>query len=628
LPTCLEPETADSGEAERIMSESRSFSYPIWCRGDLDGFFGLMVDNLVQVLMIILLCTTAAGLSADLVFRAVLPGVAISLLIGNVFYGIQAHWVARRDGNASCTALPYGINTPTVFAFALFIMAPVYHMYVDRLGPERAGDLAWKAGLLACLVSGIVEFVSAFFAERLRQVTPRAALLGVLAALGITFIAADFAFKIFALPLVAILPFGILLLAYFAQYRFPFRLPGGFIAVLIGTLLAWGMSTPWLTDWFGGPATQSWERLRASVDQVGWIPPVFRGSELLAVLSHPDLLLRFLTVSIPMGLINALGSLQNIESAEAGGDRFATGPSLAVNGIGTIAAALFGSCFPTTIYIGHPAWKALGARAGYSILNGAFFTVCFVFGWGVFLRELIPIEAGAAIVVYIGIIITAQAFQATPKAHAPAVALAIFPALAAILVVKLPLFLGDAGAARNMYEMVTSIGPTTLEPALGGMIALTGANSSWLLTALLLSALGASLIDRRFKAAAVWAGTAAILTALGLLHAYRLQGNDIHEFFIWQGTEIAAAQVTPETTPAGAAASLPTSEADAQPVYAYRAFPIAIGYALVTLVLLGVAVRERRRTANRTAAPPAEPPARPPVPENPPDGDERRPDTR
>jgi AGZA family xanthine/uracil permease-like MFS transporter len=66
---------------------------------------------------------------------------------------------------------------------------------------------------------------------------------------------------------------------------------------------------------------------------------------------------------------------QNIESAEAAGDAYRTRSSLLVNGIGSVAAALFGSTFPTTIYIGHPGWKALGARAGYSVLNGAFVTI-------------------------------------------------------------------------------------------------------------------------------------------------------------------------------------------------------------------------------------------------------------
>ena len=46
----------------------------------------------------------------------------------------------------------------------------------------------------------------------------------------------------------------------------------------------------------------------------------------------------------------------------------------------SVSAALFGSAFPTTIYIGHPGWKALGARAGYSILNGAFVTTICVTG--------------------------------------------------------------------------------------------------------------------------------------------------------------------------------------------------------------------------------------------------------
>ena len=116
------------------MSEAQPFRYPIWTRGDLDGCFGLMVDNLVQVLLIVALCTTVAGMPQDFIFKRMLPGVAISLVIGNVFYGLQAHWVARRDRNAGCTALPFGINTPSVIA--------VYRASGDY-------NLAWQAGLLA-----------------------------------------------------------------------------------------------------------------------------------------------------------------------------------------------------------------------------------------------------------------------------------------------------------------------------------------------------------------------------------------------------------------------------------------------------------------------------------------------
>jgi AGZA family xanthine/uracil permease-like MFS transporter len=556
------------------MSTSPAFRYPLWVRGDLDGFFGLMVDNLVQVLLIVALCTTVAGIPADFIFTRILPGVAISLIVGNVFYGLQAHRAARRDNNPGCTALPYGINTPSVIAYAFFVMGPVYRS-------TGSSDLAWKAGLLACLVSGLIEFFGAFFAERLRRITPRAALLGVLAAVGITFIAADFAFRIYTRPLVGVLPLVFLLLAYFARYRFPLGIPGGFLAILFGTLIAWG-TTLLGCDGFGG-VHMSGADLVAALKKFGWITPVFCGSELMEALREKHLLASFLTVSIPMGVLNVIGSLQNIESAEAGGDRFATAPSLAVNGIGTICAGLFGSCFPTTIYIGHPGWKALGARAGYSILNGAFFTGLFLFGLGSFLAALIPIEAGAAIVMYIGIIITAQAFQATPKEHAPAVAVALFPALAATLVVTLGLYLPGAGAGQTLADLVQHPTPTTT--FLAGLVTLTGANSAWIVVTLLLTALAAALIDKHYKAAAIWCATATVFTALGLIHAYRLEGNDIHEYFLWQWAFSPATSQPPGS------------------VYSYNAFPIAVGYGLATVLL--VLVARRKGAAPGADVPPA-----------------------
>lgn len=547
------------------MSDSK-FRYPIWSRGDLDGFFGLMVDNLVQVLLIIELCTFVCGLPNSLVYGRVLPGIAMSLLVGNLFYGLQAHYVARRDRNATCTALPFGISTPSVFAFALFVMAPVYEQFKGRLSSEAAGELAWKAGLLACLVAGLIEFFGAFVAERIRRVTPRAAMLGALAGIGIAFIASDFAFRIFSKPLISVVPLGILLLGYFGKFRFPFGLPGGFLAVALGAILAWVLAVvpihPALQAWIGQTVALSHDKLREAVHSANWIAPTFVGHDLWMVLTNQDLVIRFLTISIPMGLINMLGSLQNIESAEAGGDRFAATPSLAVNGLGTIVAALFGSCFPTTIYIGHPGWKAMGARSGYSILNGLFFTLCFLFGGGAILQQLIPIEAGAAIVLYIGVVITAQAFQATPREHAPAIALAIFPALAALLVINLPQLMVDSNATRGLGEMLQRVVdgvPGIRVGTLPGMVALTGANSSWFVFSLLLAGIVTALIDRKYRAAGWWCLAASGLTWLGLLHAYRIEANDIRELFIWQAA----------------------SGADR---FVYRAFPIAISYAVMAAI--------------------------------------------
>ncbi len=214
--------------------------YPIFVKRDLDGFFGLAIDNLVQLLLIVSLCGMYCGMTGQdsrFIYELILPGVAVSLLIGNLFYAMQAHWVAYREGRSDVTALPYGINTPSLLVYIFFVMKPTY----DR---TQDAHLAWQMGLIACLGSGVIEFLGAFVAERLRRNTPRAALLSTLAGIAITFIAMKFALEIWESPMVAMVPLAIVLLVYFSHIRFPLGLPGGLVAVLVGPCWpgAWGQS--------------------------------------------------------------------------------------------------------------------------------------------------------------------------------------------------------------------------------------------------------------------------------------------------------------------------------------------------------------------------------------------------
>ena len=116
--------------------------------GDIDGFFGLMLDNLLQLLVLTALCSFVCGMPAEFVFAVVLPGVGISLLVGNIFYALQARKLAIQENRDDVTALPYGINTISLFAFIFFIIFPVF---------KATGDYktAWKIGLLACFISGV-----------------------------------------------------------------------------------------------------------------------------------------------------------------------------------------------------------------------------------------------------------------------------------------------------------------------------------------------------------------------------------------------------------------------------------------------------------------------------------------
>ncbi|MCA9041968.1 MAG: NCS2 family permease, partial [Planctomycetaceae bacterium] len=398
---------------------------PLFCKGDLDGFFGLFIDNLVQLILIIfLLGQCGIEATSPLLLEFILPGIAMSLLVGNLFYAWQAWRLAKRTERDDVTALPYGINTPSVIIYVYFVILPV------ATSPGGSPELAWKMGLLACLGSGIIEFLGSFVGSRIRKTTPRAALLSTLAGIAIGFIAMTFALQIYQRPLVAMVPLGIIMLGYFSHYKFPWGLPAGLLAVLTGTLAAWIFPNV-LPMNLSGPAMDA-SLIGSSLDKVGFYAPQFTGASIWEIMTGEDKSwLGFLSVIVPMGLFNVLGSMQNVESAEAAGDSYSTGTSMAVNGLGSIVAACFGSCFPTTIYIGHPGWKALGARAGYSVLNGIVFTAICLTGVAGLIQSLIPMEAGIAIVLWIGIIITAQAFQATPLQEAPAVAMGLFPAIAA-----------------------------------------------------------------------------------------------------------------------------------------------------------------------------------------------------
>jgi AGZA family xanthine/uracil permease-like MFS transporter len=468
-------------------------THPWFVRKDLDGFFGLMIDNLIQLILIVSLCRELIHLPDAYIFGRILPGAAISILVGNFFYAWQARRLARETGREDVTALPYGINTVSLFAYIFFIMLPIYQETKDPIW-------AWKIGLVACFLNGVIEIVGAFIAEWVRRMTPRAALLSALAGIAITFISMDFSFRIFDKPLIAMLPLALILISYFAHQKFPLGLPGGLVAILVGAALAWGL---------GAMSEKPWTA-------VGFVlaPPVFTGGALWEALWSPEFL-KYMSVIFPMGIFNVVGSLQNIESAEAAGDRYKTFPSLMANGIGSVAAALFGSAFPTTIYIGHPGWKRLGARSGYSALNGIFIAFICLTGTIQGVLNFIPLEAGIGILLYIGIIITAQAFQETPKEHALAVALGLFPALAAwgLLMVET----GLRAAGKSLYDVGLPAFAQSL--AIHGMISL---ERGFIFSSMILAAIGVFLIEREFFRAAWWALAAALFSAVGIIHAYDL----------------------------------------------------------------------------------------------------------
>jgi AGZA family xanthine/uracil permease-like MFS transporter len=479
--------------------------YGWFVRGDIDGFFGLFVDNLLQLMLIAVLCGQVCGMPNELVYGRIMPGAALSILVGNAYYTWQARRLAIRTGRTDVTALPYGINTVSLIAYVFLIIAPIYFETKDS-------NLAWQAGLFACLAGAVLECLGAFVGDWLRRHTPRAALLSSLAGIAITFISMGFVFQIFAMPAIAMVPALFVLMVYGGQVKLPLGLPGGFVAVLLGVIIGWGLRLA------GYPFFQP---LDEPYHFAVYLPQSAVG-DMLAFLANGEGW-KYFSVIVPMALFNVIGSLQNLESAEAAGDRFETRPSLLVNGIGSLVAACLGNPFPTTIYIGHPGWKAMGARWGYSLLNGVVITGLCLLGGVTLVLKVVPLEAMIGILLWIGLIITAQAFQEVPKKHSPAVALGLIPALAGWGLLLIETALRKAGT--SLFETAPKFGGDLY---IHGVIALS---QGFMLSCMVLAAMMVHIVEQQFFRAAVWSAVAALLSFFGLIHAYRLTPAGVQNHF-------------------------------------------------------------------------------------------------
>jgi AGZA family xanthine/uracil permease-like MFS transporter len=425
-----------------------------------------------------------------------MPGAALSILFGNIFYAWQARKLAIYSGRNDVTALPYGINTVSLIAYVFLIIMPIYCA-------TKNAALAWQAGLFACLASAVLEAIGAFVGDWVRRHTPRAALLSTLAGIALTFISMGFVFQIYNMPVLALLPMFLILFTYGGRIKLPLGLPGGFVAVVVGTIIAWVLK--WCGYGYFHPLTDPYHfRI--------YYPHAAFGDMIVFLRDGQGW--KYFSVIFPMALFNVVGSLQNLESAEAAGDRYETRSSLLVNAFGSMVAACCGSPFPTTIYIGHPGWKAMGARWGYSVLNGFVITVLCLIGGVTLVLKVVPMEAMIGILLWIGIIITAQAFAEVPKKHSLAVALGLIPALAswALLLVNTAL----AKAGTGLFEVAPKFGNDLF---IYGIISLS---QGFMLTCMVLSSMMAFVIERQFVKAALWMLAGSVMSYFGIMHAYRL----------------------------------------------------------------------------------------------------------
>jgi AGZA family xanthine/uracil permease-like MFS transporter len=299
--------------------------------------------------------------------------------------------------------------------------------------------------------------------------------------------------------------FAILLASWFGGVRYWKGIPAGLVAIAVGSLIAWGSTALGLN--FGGMTVAG---LGSSFASFGFSFPVpaishvFGGFEFLGVI---------LVTAIPFGIYDLVEAMDNVESAEAGGDAFPTTRVLTADGVVSLIGCLMGNPFINAVYIGHPGWKAIGGRIGYSAGTGVMVLVLSWFGILALLMALVPVVAISPILLYIGMLIGAQAFQETPRSHAPAVILALVPQVAAWGKLQIDNSLAAAGT-NAMAVGLDKLGQVGV--VYHGLEVL---GSGAILVSLILAAVAAFIIDREFTKAAGFAVAGAILTFFGFMHS-------------------------------------------------------------------------------------------------------------
>ncbi|MFV0380962.1 MAG: hypothetical protein ACK5KR_01825 [Breznakia sp.] len=467
-----------------------NFKPKLWVAGDLNGFFGLFSNVLTNFLAAIGLLLVIK-MPNDMVFGKIVPAAALSIGVGNILLGYLAVKLSKKTSNAEVTAMPYGLSVPHYFAVAFGVIGVVY-------GTTQDWTSAWAAGLAWNFVQGIIMLIGAFVGPTISKYVPRSAMLGALAGLAITYIAANPAGEMFTQPYIGMTSFAIIMVGWIALKKMPFNIPAGAFAIMVGTIIAW------LTGAMDGQAVSE------SFSTVGFNLPslnvnlIFKGFELIGP---------FLPAAIPLAIYDFLESLDNLESAAVEGEHYPIAKAMSVPAVLTLVGAALGSPYPTIIYIGHPGWKATGARIGYSLATGVAILLLAFTGTMKIILAVVPLSALLPILIFIAMMIGTQAFSATPKRHYPALILSFIPLIAGFLVMKVSSALTAAGTS------VSQVGVDALAsngiPIIGWQ-RLAGGD---IVTGMLLASMIIFLIDRKFITAAVYAFITSVLAYFGLVHS-------------------------------------------------------------------------------------------------------------
>jgi len=462
-----------------------------------------MLDNVADLLLTVGLLASVFEFPTQFAFQAMVPGTAVGVLVGDLLFFVMALRLARRTGRTDITAMPLGLDTPSTLGMVFFVLGPAYRHALDQmqLSVEDSALYAWRIGICSLFFSGLFKMVCALGSNRIRRMIPRAGLLGSLAAIALVLISFLPMLEMFHYPVVGLVALSLILTSLVGRIRMPWGMPGTLGTLLIASAIYYLM--------LGIGAIHA----EPTIDpRLGVFPTVWLSVFPFTWVAEIHDAVSYLPVVIPLALGTVVGGIDCTESAAAAGDEFDTREVIAVEALATLIAALFGGVIQTTPYIGHPAYKAMGGRAAYTLATALFVGLAGVLGLFGYFYWAIPKATVLPILVFVGLEITAQSFAATPRRHYSAVAIACVPALGALAWISASRLLGGSDLAALK------------EPQRSDLQTILMLNNGFIVTSLLWASALAAIIDRQLHRAAAWLCVAALCAFCGVIHSPLQQG--------------------------------------------------------------------------------------------------------
>lgn len=449
---------------------------PFFKKADLDASIGVFFDGFSKVIVAIAILAGTFGLDGRTIFGTMMPGVFLTVVILNGGLWLYYRKIAADRNDPNLTAIPAGLQAGRMFIWLYSIMLPVFIS-------TGSADLAFKTGVLAHLVGGIIFIIGAFVVPVILRIVPAGALFGSLAGGAMAFLIMQSMNGVLKMPLVGWLSLMVLFVIYLGKVEV--KLPAALIAIVIGSVVAW------ISGVMGfGAVTESLSNLSF------YIP--------LPVLDifNPDVIsamIPFLPIIIVFSLNEVITGIQAVEQAKECGDTFfTTTKPLVLCGVASIVGACFGNPLAVGLYWGYPGWKKMESGTGYHLGIVALYALVGLTGLSAIINAFIPEAVVLPILVFVGISSYSQAFEVVDKKYYPAVIMASLPVVMDFIV-------------DNMKE--------------GALPGFTAFDPGSAFVGLLVGCVFVFIIDNNWKNVSITNGVALALTAIGMIHSPGILGT-------------------------------------------------------------------------------------------------------